>query len=169
MTLVGYRAMYQLLMRHVGRTAARIGSAVSVWATPIAWYAVTQPAYQHGLAFGLVALLINLPVIVTLVTSFKSPREITGNPSLWIEAPTLTNYVAVLTPSERLNIFGYLGNSLAISLIGSGLALLLALPAAHAIARGGFGSPTFFVGDDMYFGNDRLPLVRDALERAARR
>lgn len=36
------------------------------------------------------------------------------------------------------------------------------------IARGGFGSPTLFVnGDDMYFGNDRLVLVRDALERAA--
>lgn len=32
------------------------------------------------------------------------------------------------------------------------------------IARGGFGSPTFFVNrDDMYFGNDRLPLVRAAL------
>lgn len=26
--------------------------------------------------------------------------------------------------------------------------------------RGGFGSPTFFLGgDDMYFGNDRLPLI----------
>lgn len=34
------------------------------------------------------------------------------------------------------------------------------------IARGGFGSPTVFVGgDDMYFGNDHLPLVRAALER----
>jgi 2-hydroxychromene-2-carboxylate isomerase len=33
--------------------------------------------------------------------------------------------------------------------------------------RGGFGSPTMFVnGDDMYFGNDRLPLVRAALEQA---
>lgn len=32
------------------------------------------------------------------------------------------------------------------------------------IARGGFGSPTFFVGDDdMYFGNDRLELVREAV------
>jgi 2-hydroxychromene-2-carboxylate isomerase len=36
------------------------------------------------------------------------------------------------------------------------------------IARGGFGSPTMFVDrDDMYFGNDRLALVRDALERGA--
>ena len=35
------------------------------------------------------------------------------------------------------------------------------------IARGGFGSPTMFVdGDDMYFGNDRLPLVEAALARA---
>ncbi|UCE32181.1 MAG: 2-hydroxychromene-2-carboxylate isomerase [Burkholderiales bacterium] len=34
------------------------------------------------------------------------------------------------------------------------------------IARGGFGSPTMFVGgDDMYFGNDSLPLVRAALRR----
>jgi 2-hydroxychromene-2-carboxylate isomerase len=32
------------------------------------------------------------------------------------------------------------------------------------IARGGFGSPTLFVGDKMFFGNDRLPLVRAALE-----
>jgi 2-hydroxychromene-2-carboxylate isomerase len=35
------------------------------------------------------------------------------------------------------------------------------------IARGGFGSPTFFVGDAMFFGNDRLPLVCEALRRAA--
>jgi 2-hydroxychromene-2-carboxylate isomerase len=35
------------------------------------------------------------------------------------------------------------------------------------IARGGFGSPTMFVnGSDMYFGNDRLPLVEAALMRA---
>ena len=33
--------------------------------------------------------------------------------------------------------------------------------------RGGFGSPTIFLGDDMYFGNDRLVLVEAALARAA--
>ena len=32
------------------------------------------------------------------------------------------------------------------------------------IERGGYGSPTFFVnGDDMYFGNDQMPLVEWAL------
>ena len=34
----------------------------------------------------------------------------------------------------------------------------------EVIARGGFGSPTMFVNKtDMYFGNDRLPLVEAAL------
>lgn len=34
----------------------------------------------------------------------------------------------------------------------------------EAIARGAFGSPTMYVDDgDMYFGNDRLPLVEAAL------
>ena len=33
------------------------------------------------------------------------------------------------------------------------------------MARGGFGSPTMFIGDDMYFGNDRLELVAAALGR----
>ena len=34
------------------------------------------------------------------------------------------------------------------------------------IARGGYGSPTIIVGgDDLYFGNDRLVLVREALRR----
>lgn len=34
------------------------------------------------------------------------------------------------------------------------------------VARGGYGSPTVFVrGDDMYFGNDRMPLIREAIQR----
>jgi 2-hydroxychromene-2-carboxylate isomerase len=36
------------------------------------------------------------------------------------------------------------------------------------IARGGYGSPTIFVDrDDMYFGNDQLPLVETALKRTS--
>jgi 2-hydroxychromene-2-carboxylate isomerase len=36
----------------------------------------------------------------------------------------------------------------------------------EVVARGGFGSPTIFVNKtDMYFGNDRLPLIREALMR----
>jgi 2-hydroxychromene-2-carboxylate isomerase len=36
----------------------------------------------------------------------------------------------------------------------------------EVMARGGFGSPTIFLDKtDMYFGNDRLPLIREALLR----
>lgn len=39
----------------------------------------------------------------------------------------------------------------------------------EVVARGGFGTPTMFVhGDDMYFGNDRLHLLREALLRAVK-
>jgi len=33
----------------------------------------------------------------------------------------------------------------------------------EAVARGVFGAPTFFVGDEMFFGQDRLDFVRAAL------
>jgi 2-hydroxychromene-2-carboxylate isomerase len=36
----------------------------------------------------------------------------------------------------------------------------------EAVARGAFGAPTFFVGDRMYFGQDRLEFVREALAPA---
>jgi multiple sugar transport system permease protein len=84
-------------------------------------------------------LVLNFPVIVTLVTSFKSAGELSVNPGLWIDAPTLENYFGVLTVTDRLNIYGYLANSFLAATIGSVLAILLAFPAAYAVARGGFG------------------------------
>ena len=40
----------------------------------------------------------------------------------------------------------------------------------EVMARGGFGSPTIFIEKtDMYFGNDRMPLIREALQRRKER
>ena len=33
-----------------------------------------------------------------------------------------------------------------------------------AVARGVFGAPTFFVGDQMFWGQDRLDFVKEALQ-----
>ena len=33
----------------------------------------------------------------------------------------------------------------------------------RSVERGTFGSPTFFVGDDIYFGKDRLRDVEEAI------
>ena len=94
------------------------------------------------IVFALAAFAMNFPILVTLVTSFKSAREVTSNPGLWVQAPTLENYVAVFTVSDRLNIFLYLVNSLAVAALGTLLAVALALPAAYAIARGKVGERT---------------------------
>jgi 2-hydroxychromene-2-carboxylate isomerase len=57
-----------------------------------------------------------------------------------------------------------------------GPALVAAAPAQRdrlmkqtqeAIDRGAFGAPTFFVGDELFVGNDRLDFVEEALRRGA--
>ncbi len=45
--------------------------------------------------------------------------------------------------------------------------VLLEKANAEAAARGVFGAPSMFVGDEMFFGNDRLHFVQDRLARAA--
>lgn len=39
----------------------------------------------------------------------------------------------------------------------------LAANTSRSVERGAFGSPTFFVGDEMYFGKDRLAEVEESL------
>lgn len=91
------------------------------------------------LVFIAAVVILNFPVIATLVTSLKSEAEIMTNASLMIEAPTLDNYAAVFAMADRFDILHFLMNSLVASLIGSVLAILLAFPAAYAMARFGVG------------------------------
>ena len=44
-----------------------------------------------------------------------------------------------------------------------GVADALAAATEAAAARGVFGSPTMFIGDEMFFGNDRFDFVRDCI------
>lgn len=96
-------------------------------------------AVLRWIVFTVAAFAMNFPVIVTLVTSFKSARELSSNPGLMVSAPTLANYASVLADTERFNIYNYLLNSLVASLIGTGIAIVLALPAAYAVARSEVG------------------------------
>jgi 2-hydroxychromene-2-carboxylate isomerase len=38
-----------------------------------------------------------------------------------------------------------------------------------SVARGTFGAPTFFIGEEMFFGKDRLREVEEEIEAAKRR
>lgn len=94
--------------------------------------------------FAFAAFIMNFPVLATLITAFKSPGEVSRNPSLWIEAPTLENFATVLTVSDRLDIYGYLTNSLIAALIGTLLPMVLCFPIAWAMARRGVGQAVLF-------------------------
>ena len=44
----------------------------------------------------------------------------------------------------------------------------LARQTQEAVDRGAFGAPTFFVGSELFVGNDRLDFVAEALRLAHR-
>jgi multiple sugar transport system permease protein len=90
--------------------------------------------------FALAAFVFNFPLIATVVTSLKSEAEIGANPTLTIEAPTIDNYRQIRAVADRFDILHYLGNSVVAAGLGAALALVLAFPAAYAIARSGIGA-----------------------------
>ncbi|HEY9348141.1 MAG TPA: carbohydrate ABC transporter permease [Inquilinus sp.] len=91
--------------------------------------------------FLLAVLILNIPVIVTLLTSLKTTLDINAYPPVWLFAPTLEHYGTVLT-DPALDFPRYLMNSTAIALGGTVLALGLGVPAAYAMARLGKGTTT---------------------------
>jgi multiple sugar transport system permease protein len=92
-------------------------------------------AALRWLVFGAAALILNFPVISTLITSLKSDAEISANASLVIAHPTLANYAHIFAIADRFDIVHYLLNSVIEAAIGSALSIVLALPAAYAMMR----------------------------------
>ena len=86
------------------------------------------------LAFVVVAFLLNLPIIATILTSFKTPGDINTSPPVWLFKPTLENYDEVLFTGNT-DLPHYILNSIAIAGGGTILAMLLTFPAAYAMVR----------------------------------
>ncbi len=55
---IGMAATFRLIRRWLGQKAARFGTITAVLATPLCFYLITQPLYQHACAFAAVALFI---------------------------------------------------------------------------------------------------------------
>lgn len=92
------------------------------WATALIYAALA--AYLVYLAF---------PLLWMLSTSFKPAPEVSSLvPHLLPENPTLGNYVSAF---EQQNIAQSAVNSLKISIVTAVLSVLVALPAAYAVAR----------------------------------
>jgi hypothetical protein len=56
--IAGIAACFVMLRRRFSLAASRFGTVAAVAATPVTWYLVHQPGYQHGMAFALVAILV---------------------------------------------------------------------------------------------------------------
>lgn len=85
--------------------------------------------------------------------------------AMWAEPAPLGS------PAEIANLLATsgvaAGPSLAEQMDSDDLEAMLDAANAAAAARGVFGSPSFFVGAEMFFGNDRLEFLREALAVAA--
>lgn len=81
--------------------------------------------------------------------------------AMWAEPAPLS------TPADIVALFTAAGvagsDAIADQMDSDDLEAKLDAANAAAAERGVFGSPTFFVGDEMFFGNDRLDFLRDAL------
>lgn len=98
-------------------------------------------AAGRWLLFVVAALAFNFPLLMTVLTSLKSTADINASPPVWLVAPTLDHYRAVLT-DPALDFARYLLNSTILAGGGTLLALALCLPAAYAVVRLGVGRRT---------------------------
>ncbi|MFO1075146.1 MAG: carbohydrate ABC transporter permease [Geminicoccaceae bacterium] len=96
----------------------------------------------HGVLLALVIFFFLFPIAWVLLMSFQTNEQILRIPPSLVFAPTLDNYIALLsgkleTTSGTLEIafMNNLKNSVVLSTVSVMLALLLGVPAAYAFAR----------------------------------
>jgi len=95
---------------------------------------------------GVFVVFFLTPPVYMLITSLKTNAEISAAASSpwWISAPTLDNYIELLTTSTYLTFFR---NSALVSLLVVAITMLVAVPAAFALSRMRFwGSATLATG-----------------------
>ena len=82
---------------------------------------------------GFILTIWTFPVLWALLTSFKTERDVLAYPPTLIFSPTMVNYRDVLLGATT--IFPNLVSSFIIALLATALTMLIAVPAAYALAR----------------------------------
>jgi 2-hydroxychromene-2-carboxylate isomerase len=80
--------------------------------------------------------------------------------AMWVEPqnlnePALTEQAIVAAGFDPVQVAAWAGEA--------DVKARLRATTDEAVARGAFGAPTMYVGDEMFFGQDRLDFVREAL------
>jgi multiple sugar transport system permease protein len=93
-------------------------------------------AIRRALVWLFAAFLVSLwvvPVVWGLLTSFKTERDVLAYPPVWLFEPTLANYRDVMFGPA--SILPNLWSSFVVATLSTTLTMLIAVPAAYAIAR----------------------------------
>ncbi len=86
----------------------------------------------HSVGVGIVLTIFLVPILAIVLTSFKTRADALAWPPKFLFLPTLENYQEIFA----LYPFGhYLGNSVIITAVSTGLSLVIGLPGAYALAR----------------------------------
>ena len=80
--------------------------------------------------------------------------------ALWVEGRNLDDPATV---AAVLTEHGFEPNAVLALTADEQIKTLLKENTEHAVQRGVFGAPSMFVGDELFFGQDRLDFVREAL------
>ncbi|HSH90242.1 MAG TPA: carbohydrate ABC transporter permease [Ramlibacter sp.] len=82
---------------------------------------------------GMLLAVWAFPVIWGLLTSFKTERDVLAYPPVWLFTPTLDNYREVIFGTS--SILPNLWSSMVVASASTLLTMLIAVPAAYALAR----------------------------------
>jgi 2-hydroxychromene-2-carboxylate isomerase len=106
-------------------------------------------------------LMLMRGLIAAREAGLEEPYLEMGLEGLWEEGLKLDDPDAL---KRRIDAAGLDGGSLLAAAQSQPVKQKLADNTAAAVARGVFGVPTFFVGDEMFFGKERLGQVEEAVE-----
>lgn len=98
----------------------------------------SRRAWLFTIIAGIIALLVNVPLLNAVLVSFKPDGEIAANPISLPNSPTLNHYANVLYASGY-DFPRFFLNSAMIAVGTVFVVLLVSIPATYAIVRLGFG------------------------------
>ena len=129
------------------------------------WVAHLGAPFRANPHFPINTLLLMRTAVAAQHAGVFEPFHRAVYPAFWAEGENLGE------PEVVARILEKAGLDARALLEGAGDAAIkaeLRASTEEAVARGAFGAPTFFVGDEMYFGNDRLDFVERALVELGR-
>jgi len=120
------------------------------------WAKLYKVPFVFPKNFPLNSVLASRAIIAADQAAQGVPFALAALTAYWAEGADLTQPEAVAAIAGKLGLDG------AAILAATGEAAVKDVLRANtedAIARGVFGAPTFFIGKQMFWGNDRLPLM----------